>query len=288
MYPHGALWELEEKVVISLTRLQVPFAVGESFPTKQFATYCNSLCVLTLPALLGGSDASFWFEQEEDLSSSSKPLPYLRYKSHDPKPTGPVGGGPFGSEPAEQSGAKASVPKRTRLATPTNAPGPFQDEVDEVQNNPGFQFGGEPSPRAPRLFGEEPGEHSEDEESLAGSSSSERSETAFQLRTTKTVFALGWHTIMDMKKGSFWKKHLDERQEAKKRRYNNSGRATTAAYARQKSKGAYEENGTDPSRLQKLFAAPQCMCALHVNWLCTIESNFFDALESIHVNKLYN
>lgn len=83
--------------------------------------------------------------------------------------------------------------------------------------------------------------------------------------TSKTVFSLGWHSLMDFKKGTFWNRNLDEPDTKPKRTYDNSVRAAAASYSRQQSAGAYSKNGKDPARIEGLVALASCHCSLFVS-----------------------
>ena len=100
--------------------------------------------------------------------------------------------------------------------------------------------------------------------------------------SSQTVFSLGWHTLLDLKKSSFWKENMDTVPAKKKRKYNNSSREANAAYARKESEGAYSRNGLDPARLQKLFELPSCQCSLfacHRNFYLPTTSTLLDSLK---------
>ena len=111
------------------------------------------------------------------------------------------------------------------------------------------------------LFGDEPAEES-GEEPESSSDDGVTDEAAYR-GSLETVFSLGWHTLLDLKKASFWKDNMDTASEKKKRRYNNTNREALAKYARQQSVGAFSRNGVDPHRLQKLVGLPSCQCPLN-------------------------
>lgn len=166
-------------------------------------------------------------EREE---KPTKPLAYLNFKSHDSGgPSTRASSGPFGAEPAEPASASSRKP----AAAP------------------------KPSPKASAIFGDEL------EEGDAGPSSESdgESESAYH-GASQTVFSVGWHSMMDIKKASFWKENMDSQPEKKKRKYNNSQRAATASYSRKQSEGTFKQNGTDPARLRRLVGSMKCQCFL--------------------------
>ena len=186
------------------------------------------------------------FGAEKD-EPSSKPLPFLNFKSHDS--SGPVAAGklgPFGVEAAE------SMPGRSRNLS--------------VKPSRRFEGGSHASlvPVLKRpsetnvLWGEEPAE-SEDVGKASDSSSSGESENAYR-GTSRTVFSMGWHSILDLKRATFWNEKASQPAQ-KKRRYNNTGRAAAASYARKNIAG-FKQNGLDPKRLEGLTGSTQCQCFL--------------------------
>ncbi|CAK9093328.1 Uncharacterized protein SCF082_LOCUS43905 [Durusdinium trenchii] len=109
------------------------------------------------------------------------------------------------------------------------------------------------------LWGEEPEEAGHDVRQPLSESSS-GSEADYR-GSAQTVFSMGWNSLLDLKKATFWKEGVNSAPEKKKRKYNNTERAAMASYSRQSSAGHFKENGVDPGRLQKLFKLPSCQCA---------------------------
>ena len=179
------------------------------------------------------------FGAEKEEAPNSKPLPFLSVRSHDRVKQLPSCG-PFGSEPAESfsgppSKKPCSQPSQSRHQPSTRSVlwGAEPEEVDNEVNI------GQP---------------------LSGSSSGSEGEYR---GSANTVFSLGWNTLLDLKKASFWKESVNTViSDKKKRKYNNTERAAMASYSRQNSAGYFKENGVDVARLQKLFALPTCQCAL--------------------------
>lgn len=208
------------------------------------------------------------FGIERDEPVRDKPLPYLSLQgiaSKKPRKT-KGSSGPFGVELAEEVGEVGGEwPKQAAVNL---RPGPFQGEECE---EPSYSTSSSqhhcprPSTVAQRnpdcLFGDEPAEES-GEEPESSSDDGVTDEAAYR-GSLETVFSLGWHTLLDLKKASFWKDNMDTASEKKKRRYNNTNREALAKYARQQSVGAFSRNGVDPHRLQKLVGLPSCQCPLN-------------------------
>jgi len=179
-------------------------------------------------------------DEREEKQSCKKP--FLSLRSHDPvRPTNSGITGPFGAEPSEGS-AKQGPCGSTRPSSSASSRQP---------------------PTHPVLWGSEP-EENDEQTTRSGESegSSGESETVYQ-GTSKSVFSIGWHSLMDMKKVSFWKENMDDDQVSKKKRkYNNMGRAANASYLRKNHAGQFKQNGVDPGRIQRLFQADSCQCSL--------------------------
>ena len=178
------------------------------------------------------------FGVEQAEVAKNKPLPFLSFKSHDPvKPK--KRSGPFGAEPAEETSSKPLKPQ------------------------PGFLSSGKRcavSSSSTVLFGNEPAEGDE-ESGAASDSSSSWSEGAFKGKE-RTVFSMGWHSMLDMKRSSFWKENVDDKAPKLKRKYDNTGRSAAASYARKTSSGLFKQNGLDPERLERLVGSKSCQCFL--------------------------
>ena len=190
---------------------------------------------------------------DEKEEAFKKPLPFLRSSTHDSQAfRTSVNQGPFGTEPAE----KLSGPAK-QTARQEGKSRPFQDEVEE-------KVGCGPRPSQPSrpmsvLWGAEPAEDGDVEPESA--SDGEDSDTAY-IGTSQSVFSLGWHSLLDMKKASFWKENMDTATEKKKLKYNNTLRSNAAAYNRSKTEGAFKKNGVDPARLPRLTHSSSCQCVL--------------------------
>ena len=176
----------------------------------------------------------FGVEKEEKKSLKA---PFLSLKSHDPvRPTDSGVTGPFGAETSEQSSTGA----RSNSAQSRKPPGT----------------------RSTVLWGAEPEENEQANAGPASESSSSESETVYR-GTSQTVFSMGWHSMMDLKKASFWKENIDgDGVRQKKRKYNNTSRAAVASYTRKNNAGQFKNNGVDPGRIQRLFRAESCQCYL--------------------------
>ncbi|CAK9073825.1 unnamed protein product [Durusdinium trenchii] len=140
----------------------------------------------------------------------------------------------------------------------------FPDILDCVANPPKKKNWApgdlEPQPSLSSvLWGEEPEEAGHDVRQPLSESSS-GSEADYR-GSAQTVFSMGWNSLLDLKKATFWKEGVNSAPEKKKRKYNNTERAAMASYSRQSSAGHFKENGVDPGRLQKLFKLPSCQCA---------------------------
>lgn len=155
----------------------------------------------------------------------------------------------FGAEPAE---SVRRVKPKLKPKPKSEKSVPFQDEGDEPQCSGAHQRL-KSSSISP--FQEEPGENSE-------SSSDSFEDEGQPRRVIDTPFALGWESAQRFTSGSFWKENMDEKAPKPKRRYDNSTRAASAAYARKGKEGTFSENGINPQRLQDLFSATSCQCCL--------------------------
>lgn len=216
---------------------------------------------------------------DEPGEKTARPLSFLSLRHVSPKRCAPGAVfHVFGPESAEPEVA-GSVGSGSRIGTPsTRTKRPFENEEDETAFSqqrpkvtdgstlPKSVFGNEGSeddsgtslPKKKGAananpFGEEGSET--DDQSL-----SSNDEHAFLVKQN-TVFSFGWTSVSSFKKATFWRETLDDEKAKKpKRQYDNRKRAATAAYARKNSRGVFKRNGTDPARLQKLFAAPFCSC----------------------------
>ena len=201
------------------------------------------------------------------VKKTTRPLSFLSHRNANPKqktrkplPSSQA----FGPENAECVKPRG-VGKR-----------PFEDESDEHEPSSGsFKATSSKLKRGTgTAFGEELSEdeslHSRpvvdkpfgDECSEGESPLSSNDEKAFDVKST-TVFSFGWSSVSTFKKVTFWRERMDDEAAKKQKRvYDNTKRAANANYARSSSKGVYKRNGVDPARLQKLFDAPTCSCAL--------------------------
>ena len=103
----------------------------------------------------------------------------------------------------------------------------------------------------PVLFGVEPDE--------PDSSSSESEANQQQ----PSVFSFGWHNIHVAAKARFAAEAASAGQPPKKKRpYDNSRRASEAAYQRATSSTSHRENGVSQERVLNLLSKEQCLCFL--------------------------
>lgn len=205
------------------------------------------------------------FGVEKEEPADEKRLPYLSLGGLPSRPKR-AASGPFGAESSEHvtEPVQGSQQARPRREAPTSSShGPFHAEPDEVLGRTTTSSQGKTRP--PRslsgIFGSEPAEES----SVEPESDSSEDEQANFRGTSQTVHSLGWHSLLDLKKATFWKGNMDSAPTKKKRRYNNSNRQAQAAYARKNTEGAFQRNGVDPQRLKKLFELPSCQCPLFVH-----------------------
>ena len=173
----------------------------------------------TLAFQLKVSMPPFGVEREE--APKSKRLPFLSQKSHDPVRASTSASGPFGSEGCESSEPLPHRPSKS--IHPRNLP--QQSLV---------------------LFGSEPDED-EAEPGSSGESNDGFDYEAYRGKS-QTVFSVGWQSLLDLKKASFWK-DSGEPQPKKKRKYNNASRSATASYSRKNSSGQFKQNGIDPEKI---------------------------------------
>ena len=197
------------------------------------------------------------------LAPAPKPRVQANVKvfGHEPAEPGDSVEFPFGTEPEEGGG----IPQNQQAFV-----GPFGAEPEEesVIGRPRKTKSTISSSSAsvrkptPTLFGAEPEEGNDsDEPGSDASSSDEPGKTKYELKAD-TVFCFGWKAVLDVEKASLWQKNMDhERSAPQKRRYDNSKRSATALYVRKQNTGVFKQNGVDPERLQKLFAAATCCCA---------------------------
>ena len=143
----------------------------------------------------------------------------------------------FGSEPEESVGHRA--PKVRRKDSAKSIFGEEQEEDDSSSRGVGFPF-------APR--------ESDSDEQL--------SDHDF-LPKSQSVFSLGWHCVTNFKYATFWKDNIDDpKSKPTARKYDNTKRSSKAAYHRKNNGGSQKKNGTDPARLETLFKANTCQCAM--------------------------
>lgn len=186
----------------------------------------------TLAFQLKVSMPPFGVEREE--APKSKRLPFLSQKSHDPVRASTSASGPFGSEGCESSEPLPHRPSKS--IHPRNL-----------------------TQQSLVLFGSEPDED-EAEPGSSGESNDGFDYEAYRGKS-QTVFSVGWQSLLDLKKASFWK-DSGEPQPKKKRKYNNASRSATATYSRKNSSGQFKQNGIDPARLERLYGATTCHCFL--------------------------
>ena len=124
------------------------------------------------------------FGVEKEEAPGSKPLPFLSVQSHDPVKHLPAPG-LFGSEPAER----------------VSGPAP-------TKNPSSHRFQSRPQPSLSSvLWGEEPEEAGHDVRQPLSESSS-GSEADYR-GSAQTVFSMGWNSLLDLKKATFWKEGVN-------------------------------------------------------------------------------
>ena len=185
---------------------------------------------------------------KEPAEVGSKRTPFLKQHLHTPAPKSRLPAAAFQPEPAEEE--VCSTPGR-RPSNPLSSSSfnPFGAEPEEGHRK-------RPRPVATSTpFGAEADE---------GDGDSDLSSEFNEPPEPETVFAMGWQGLQRFVAGSFWKQHSNEGEDLKKpkRAYDNARRQADAAYKRKSTAGFFKNNGVDPERLQKLFNAPMCGCAL--------------------------
>lgn len=201
----------------------------------------------------------FGSEKEEP---TPKPLPYWSARHASKKKASSTPATIFGDEPPEvdpPSPVVASRPSQTKKRKPPSSA--FQDEPDEPAQAFQHERPKSKPKQAPLSLFQDEGE--EQTEPVSESSSDEDQNEEVYKGTSKTVFSLGWHTLMDFKKSTFWNKNQDAPAKPK-RMYDNSTRAAAASYSRQQTAGTYRMNGKDPARIEGLLALASCHCSLLV------------------------
>ena len=211
------------------------------------------------------------FENEPEEAPIPK-LAFLNFKRNSPKPCEPSPPcSVFGAEPAERQIHSHHVAKaKSVVSKPKVAQAflPFQNEFEEGSTRSVKQ------PKVttthhtqPSLFGAE-SEEAVDE--LGWASGSDGDEADFH-GSEKTVYSLGWDSLVNFKRGTAFKEDKEKQLPKSKRKYDNSKRESEAAYARKNAEFTFKKNGTDSSRLQKLFDQSTCLCAwLHCFFLKTL------------------
>ena len=214
---------------------------------------------------------------DEPCEKIPRPLGFVSFRDAADSKRKPLRPKIFATEPAEPDLGAAGVETRastsvSRLASKR----PFEDEDDEgaCQSYPSKVK--HEKQRIPSLYGDETTEDDqalplkkhwttpfgdEGDEDSCPSSGDELVDESFDVKQD-SVFSFGWNSVSTFKKATFWRENMNDEAAVKpKRAYDNSKRSSEATYARQKSKGFYRRNGVDPTRLQKLFDATQCLCA---------------------------
>ncbi len=197
--------------------------------------------------------------------SEEAPIPklaFLNFKRNSPRPCEPsLPCSVFGAEPAERQIRSHHVAKPKSIASNPKAVQafvPFQHEFEEGYARSVKQPKvSSPHQTQPSPFGAE-SEEAVDE--LGWASGSDGDEADFQ-GSLNTVYSLGWDSLVNFKRSTAFKEAKEKPVEKSKRKYDNSKRESEAAYARKNSEFTFKKNGTDPSRLQRLFDQSTCLCA---------------------------
>jgi hypothetical protein len=218
---------------------------------------------------------------DEPCEKTPKPLGFVSFRDAADSKRKPPRPKLFAAEPAEATLGVAGAETRASRPRPVSKR-PFEDEGDEgaCQSYPSKVKHEKQSPSS--LYGDEPTEvdqvppltnhwatpfGDEGDEDSYPSSGDELADDSFDVKQ-ESVFSFGWNSVSTFKKATFWREKKDDEGAVKpKRAYDNSKRASEAVYARQKSKGFYQRNGLDPTRLQNLFDATQCLCASDCTYL---------------------
>eukprot|EP00435_Cladocopium_sp_Y103_P056053 s74_g18.t1 len=194
---------------------------------------------------------------KERSERDAKPLPFLSL-SHAPAKTQKPPSRAFGAERGEQGvTVKSETGSSRKVSTTAKSEGfqPFQDEPEEV-GCPVVKkqkVGGGSKSKLP--FADEP------EEGHSTSDDQSGAEEDFEIKST-SVFALGWQTMLNLKKSTYWKENQDDLTGAKqKRQYDNSKRAANALYLSKDKTGCFKKAGSNPERIDLLFAESACRCA---------------------------
>ena len=178
----------------------------------------------------------------------SKRAPFLKQSLHTPVPKSRLPAAAFQPEPAEEEVCSPLTARRPSNPSSSSSFNPFGAEPEEGQRKRSRPVAPSTTP-----FGAEADEGDSD------------SSSDFDAKPQpETVFAMGWQGLQRFVAGSVWKEHSNEGELVKKpkRAYDNTRRQADAAYKRKDTCGFFKNNGVDPHRLQKLFNAPTCGCAL--------------------------
>lgn len=164
----------------------------------------------------------------------------------------------FGAESSEQLDVDSRTPSRSAklVGAPKRSLLPFRDEFEE---EPHFKTQRKiPGLTASKPFQDEP-------ESQCSSDDGAHSETEYDSKS-KSVFSLGWQSMMTLQKAGFWKENQDDENTVKKKRpYDNTKRREAAMCQDKGQQGVFKSKGSDEVRLQTLLRAPTCHCAINAN-----------------------